>query len=71
MRTFHRWDGLVFIMGHHDQFPSWMMIQNDNFLSWLMIHPNLILFFPELEYEFVKRQGSIVWIPPLTILLTE
>ena len=26
MRTFHRWDGLVFIMGDHDKFPSWMMI---------------------------------------------
>ena len=29
--------GLVFIMGRHDQFPSWMMIQNDNFPSWMMI----------------------------------
>ena len=35
--TFHRWGGLVFIMGHHDQFTSWMMIQNDNFPSWMMI----------------------------------
>ena len=37
MRTFHQWGDLVFIMGHHDQFHSWMMIQNDNFLSWMMI----------------------------------
>ena len=22
VRTFHRWSGLVFIMGHHYQFPS-------------------------------------------------
>ena len=27
MRTFHRQDGLVFIMDDHDNFPSWMMIQ--------------------------------------------
>ena len=32
---------------------------------------NLILFSPDLESEFVKRQGSIVWIPPETILFIE
>ena len=37
MSTFHRCGGLVFIMGHHDQFPNWMMIQNDNFPSLMMI----------------------------------
>ena len=37
MRTFNGWGDLIFIMGHHDQFPSWMMIQNDNFPSWMMI----------------------------------
>ena len=37
MHAFHQWGGLVFIMGHHDQFPSWMMIQNDKFPTWMMI----------------------------------
>ena len=27
MRTFHRWGGLVFIMGDHDNFHSLMMIR--------------------------------------------
>ena len=36
-RPFHRQGGLVFVMGHHDHFPSWMMIQDDNFPSWMMI----------------------------------
>ena len=27
VRTIHRWDGLVFIMDDHDNFPSWMMIR--------------------------------------------
>ena len=42
------------------------MLRNYQFL-----HHNLILFSPELESEFVKKQGSIVLIPPLTILFTE
>ena len=25
--SFHRWGGLVFIMGDHDNFPSWRMIR--------------------------------------------
>ena len=37
MCTFHRWGDLVFIMGHHDQFSSWMMIHNDKFPSLMMI----------------------------------
>ena len=37
VRTFHQWGGLVFIMGDHDNFPSWMMIQNDTFPCWMMI----------------------------------
>ena len=37
VRTAHRWDGLVFIMGDHDNFPSWMIIQNDIFPCWRMI----------------------------------
>ena len=35
VRTFHRWGD--FIMGVHDNFPSWMMIQNDTFPCWMMI----------------------------------
>ena len=27
MRTFHQWGGMVFIMGDHDNFHSWIMIQ--------------------------------------------
>ena len=27
MCPFHRWGGMVFIMGDQDNFPSWMMIQ--------------------------------------------
>ena len=26
VRTFHRWDSLIFIMGDHDNFPNWMVI---------------------------------------------
>ena len=26
MRTFHRFGGLIFIIGNHDNFPNWMMI---------------------------------------------
>ena len=37
VRTFHRWGDLVFIMGDHDNFLSWMMIQNDTFPCWMMI----------------------------------
>ena len=33
VRSFHRRGGLVFIVGHHNHFPNWMMIQNDNFPS--------------------------------------
>ena len=27
VRTFHRWDDLVFIIDDHDYFPNWMMIR--------------------------------------------
>ena len=35
--TFHRWGGLVFIMGDHDKFPSWMITLNSIFPYWRMI----------------------------------
>ena len=31
VRTFHRWGDLIFIMGHHDQFPSWIMSQYSSY----------------------------------------
>ena len=37
MRIFHRWGDVMFIMGHHDHFPSLMMIHNDNFPSLMVI----------------------------------
>ena len=37
MRTFHRWDDLVFIIGDLGKFPNWMMTQNSIFPCWRMI----------------------------------
>ena len=37
MGTFPLWDGLVFIMDDHYNFPNWMMIQNDIFPCWMII----------------------------------
>ena len=37
VHTFHRWGGLVFIIGDHDNFSSWITIRNDTFPCWVMI----------------------------------
>ena len=37
MHTFHRWGGLVFIIGDLGKFPNWMMTQNSIFPCRRMI----------------------------------
>ena len=49
MRIFHRRGGLVFIMGDHDNFPSWIMIRNDTFSCWMMIR-----YFFHLVIDFLS-----------------
>ena len=34
LRTFHRWGDLVFIIGDHDNFNSWMITLNSIFPCW-------------------------------------
>ena len=34
--AFHRWGGLVFIVGDHDNFPNWIMTLNSMFPNRMM-----------------------------------
>ena len=49
MRTFHRWGGLVFIIGDLGKFPNWMMIQNSIFSCW-----GIIRYFSHWARDFLS-----------------